>query len=583
VTPTFGDSTPDDALRGREGPFPPLVEGPSHCNVVGGAFRSAGQLGGPTERAFVPRNDGLPTGAQRLSSRDVDVGGLTLGDRDRLDTALAGAMVIGVIGTLVVLAIPNFHGHVVAPAADLTFDVIALAVTTAVAALSWIRYRESRQPMAHAQAAAFLALAIADGLAVAVSVSGDFRSTPVPAAMSEDALFVWTAARLLAASILVVAGLESLRGGGPPYPVAFVLVIGAFMLLVIGAVLVVGDRLTTLLAFPVPDDRPAEPQDLALTAIGVVVHVVGTLLFVGAAAVSRRLWRRDRAVGEAYLALGLLVAAFAQLHAAFFPSAHPEQLGTADLLRLAFYVILFLGIQAETGAVMKALRTANESLAHLRDAEVDRAALEERARLSRELHDGLAQDLWLAKLKIGRLAASTSLSPEDRTLAEEATKAVDVGLTEARQGVMALRDSADPSQSFAVLLRRYVEDFVDRFGVEVEFECAGSLPDLSSRTKADLLRIVQEALSNATRHSSAESFRVQVSTHGGDTSIVVQDDGRGFDPEARAPGHVGLQVMRERAAAIGAQLTVESSPRGGTRVVVTVPGTADRAVEGAAP
>jgi signal transduction histidine kinase len=231
---------------------------------------------------------------------------------------------------------------------------------------------------------------------------------------------------------------------------------------------------------------------------------------------------------------------------------------------------------------MKALRTANASLARLGDAEVERAALEERARLSRELHDGLAQDLWLAKLKIGRLAASTALSPEDRTLAEEATKAVDVGLTEARQGVMALRDSADPSQSFAVLLRRYVEDFVDRFGVEVEFECAGSLPDLSSRTKADLLRIVQEALSNATHHSSAESFRVQVSTHGGDFSISVQDDGRGFDPEARAPGHVGLQVMRERAATIGAQLTVESSPRGGTRVVVTVPGTADRAVEEAA-
>ena len=510
-------------------------------------------------------------------------GGSTLGRIDGLDAALIGAMVIGVIVTLAVLAIPGFHGHVVAPAADLTFDVIALAVTSAVAALSWFRYRERRQPMAHAQAAAFLALAIADGMAVAVSVSGDLRSTPVPVAMSQDALFVWTAARLLAASVLVVGGLESLRGGRPRYPVPFVLWIGAFMLVVVGAVLMVGDRLTSLLAYPVPDGLPSEPQDLALTAIGVVVHLIGTLLFLGAALVSRRLWHRDRAVGDAYLALGLLVAGFAQLHAAIFPSAHPEQLGTADLLRLVFYLILFFGIQAEAEAVMKALRTANESLARLGDAEVERAALEERARLSRELHDGLAQDLWLAKLKIGRLAASTALSPEDRTLAEEATKAVDVGLTEARQGVMALRDSADPSQSFAVLLRRYVEDFVDRFGVEVEFECAGSLPDLSSRTKADLLRIVQEALSNATHHSSAESFRVQVSTHGGDFSISVQDDGRGFDPEARAPGHVGLQVMRERAATIGAQLTVESSPRGGTRVVVTVPGTADRAVEEAVP
>jgi signal transduction histidine kinase len=501
---------------------------------------------------------------------------------DGLDAALIGAIVIGAIGTLGVLTIPDFHGHVVAPAADLTFDAIALVVTSAVAALSWIRYREGRQPMAHAQAAAFLALAIGDGMAVAVAVSGDIQSTPVPAAASEDALFVWTAARLLAAAILVVGGLTSLRGGGPPHPVPLVLGVGALMLVLMGAVLVVGAPLTSLLAHPVLDGRPSGTIDLALTAIGGVVNLVGTVLFLGAAAVSRELWRRDGIVGEAYLALGLVVAAFAQLHAVFFTSAHPQQLGTADLLRLAFYVILFVGIQAEAWAVLKALRTANDSLARLRDAEVERVALEERARLSRELHDGLAQDLWLAKLKIGRLAASTALSPEDRTLAEEATKAVDVGLTEARQSVMALRDSADPTQSFVDLLRRYVEDFVDRFGVPVDFECAGSLPDLPSRTKADLLRIVQEALSNATHHSNATSFRVQVSADGGGLSVAVQDDGRGFDPDARPHGHVGLEVMRERAATIGAQLAVESSPRGGTRVVVMVPAPAVQAVDRAA-
>jgi signal transduction histidine kinase len=508
-------------------------------------------------------------------------GASTLARLDGLDAALSGAFVTGVIGTLAVLAIPDFHGHVVAPAADLTFDAIALVVTTAVAALSWIRYRERRQPMAHAQAAAFLALAIADGVAVAASLSGDLRSTPVPAAISQDALFVWTAARLLAASLLVVGGLESLRGRRPRYPVLFVVGVGALMVVVIGAVLVVGDRLTSSLSYPVPDGRPSEPVDLSLTAAGVVVNLVGTVLYLAAAAVGRQLWRRDGAVGDAYLAFGLLVAAFAQLHAAFFTSAHPKQLGTADLLRLGFYLILFLGIQAEARAVMKALRTANDSLARLRDAEGERAALEERARLSRELHDGLAQDLWLAKLKIGRLAASSALSPEDRTLAEEATKAVDVGLTEARQGVMALRDSADPSQSFATLLGRYIDDLVDRFGMPVEFDCPGSLPELPSRTKANLLRIVHEALSNASHHADAKAIRVRVSADEGGLAIAVQDDGRGFDPEDVAAGHVGLQVMRERAATIGAQLTVESNRRGGTRVVVTVPAQADLAVGGA--
>ena len=506
----------------------------------------------------------------------------TVGRLDGLDAALIGAIVIGVIGTLAVLAIPDYHGHIVAPAADLTFDAIALVATAAVAALSWIRYRERRQPMALVQAAAFLALAIADGVTVAISLSGDFRSTPVPVAMSQDALFVWTAARLVAASLLVAGGLQSLRGGRPRHPMLFVLGIGALMLVVIGLVLVVGGQLTSLLAYPVPDSRPSEPQDLALTAVGVGVHLVGALLFLGAAAVGRQLWRRDGAVGDAYLALGLLVAAFAQLHAAFFPSVHPGQLGTPDLLRLAFYLILLIGIQAEARAVMKALRAANDSLARLRDAEVEHAALAERTRLSRELHDGLAQDLWLAKLKIGRLAASSALSPEDRALAEEATKAVDAGLTEARQGVMALRDSADPSQSFAALLGRYVDDVVDRFGQPVEFDCVGILPALPSRTKATLLRIVHEALSNASRHADAESIRVRVAAEDGGLSLAVDDDGGGFDPEVIAAGHVGLEVMRERAATIGAQLRVESSPHGGTRIVVTVPAQAARAVGGAA-
>ena len=375
-----------------------------------------------------------------------------IGRLDRVDAALGVAIVGGVIVTLAVMAIPDFHGHVIAPAVDLTFDTIALVVTAAVAALSWVRYRQHRQPMAHAQAAAFLALALADGVAIAVALSGDLGSLPLSSTASQDALFVWTAARLLAASILVAGGLDTLRGGRPRYPRLYLLGSAALMLVVIAAVLWFGDPLTSLLSSPVPDSWVYASGDIALTAFGSLVHLVSAGLFLAAAAVARQLWRRDGGVGHAYLSVGLVVAAFAQLHGMLFTSRHPDQLGTADLLWLGFSVVLFLGIQAEAKANMAALRAANESLARLRDAEVDRAALEERARLSRELHDGLAQDLWLAQLKIGRLAASLALTPEDRTLAEEATKAVEMGLTEARQSVMALRASADESQSFAALL-----------------------------------------------------------------------------------------------------------------------------------
>jgi signal transduction histidine kinase len=295
--------------------------------------------------------------------------------------------------------------------------------------------------------------------------------------------------------------------------------------------------------------------------------------------VVRQLWRRNRIIGDAFLAFGLVLAAFAEAMCIFYPGAHPEQVALADLLLLAFSAVLLLGILAGVRATLVALRSAKVSLERLRAVEVERAALDERARLSRELHDGLAQDLWLAKLKIGRLAASPFLTPEDQLLAEEATKAVDAGLTEARQGVIALRDSADPSQSFATLLERYADDVVDRFGLPVEFDCVGSMPQLPSRTKADLLRIVQEALANAARHADAETIRLSVAATDRELTVAVDDDGRGFDMGDVESGHFGLEMMRERAAAVGAHLTVESTPLAGTRVVVKVPAQPGRPAE----
>jgi len=510
-----------------------------------------------------------------------DLGAVTLRRSDRLDLALWSAVVVGAIATFAMLVSPGFHGHIVAPALDLALDSVALVVTSLVSSLSWVRYRERREASALFQSAAFLALAIADGIAVGISVVRDFAATPSVVTIGEAQLFVWTGARLLAAGLLIVGGVQSLRGGQTRHPMAVMAGTVAVMLVVVGGVAVAGDGLTSLLAYPMPASVTHQMQELAHTTVGVVLEVVLAAMFFAAALVVRRVWRRDRSVTDAYLALGLIVAAFAQVQCVFYPGAHPEQVASSDLLLLAFYVVLLLGIRAGARAALEALQEANVSLERLRDVEVERAALEERARLSRELHDGLAQDLWLAKLKVGRLAASPTLTPEDRTLAEEATKAVEAGLTEARQGVIALRDSADPSQSFEDLLERYADDVVDRFGLPVEFDCDGSLPELPSRTKADLLRIVQEALSNAARHADAETIRLSVGAQDGLVSLTVEDDGRGFDAGGVPAGHVGLQVMRERAAMIGGQLTIGSSPGGGTRVIVTVPAQAGGAVGGA--
>jgi signal transduction histidine kinase len=499
-------------------------------------------------------------------------GAATGGRLDPLDVALGGAVVAGALGTLALIALPDFRGHVNAPALDLAVDSVALMATAVVAVLSWVRYREGAQPIALVQAAAFLALAIADGSAVAITILRDFVATPSLGTIGQAQLFVWTCARLLAAALLVAGGIQSLRGGAPRHPRGLLVGTAALMLLVVGvAAPWLGPGLTSIISSPAADAAGLELEDLTLTTLGVIAQLVGAGLFVGAALVSRLLWRRDRMVGDAYLSFGLAIAAIAQLHATLFPTGHPEQVGTPDLLRLVFSVVLLLGIRASASATLLELRSANDTLARLRDAEVEHAAAEERARLSRELHDGLAQDLWLAKLKIGRLAAVPGLTVEDRKLAEEASEAVEAGLTQARQGVLALRDSADPSQSFAELLESYADDVVDRFGLPVTFECVADLPELSPRSKANILKIAHEALTNAAHHADARTIRMQVGAEEGGLSVVVADDGRGFDPADVASGHIGLDVMRERAAAIGARLAVESSPSGGTRVVLTVP------------
>jgi signal transduction histidine kinase len=199
------------------------------------------------------------------------------------------------------------------------------------------------------------------------------------------------------------------------------------------------------------------------------------------------------------------------------------------------------------------------------------AAAGERGRLARELHDGLAQDLWLAKLKATRLAAQPELGPEARALNDEVTAAIDAGIAEARQAVATMRVASSAANgTLRELLSRSLEDFEDRFGLSVEFDCSPDLPALSSRAEAETLRIVQEALTNVRRHADATVVRVRGGIDDGRLVLEVRDNGCGFDPGSVGDDAYGLAGMRERAARIGAELEIESAPRQGTLVRLRV-------------
>jgi signal transduction histidine kinase len=204
----------------------------------------------------------------------------------------------------------------------------------------------------------------------------------------------------------------------------------------------------------------------------------------------------------------------------------------------------------------------------LADAEFAAATLEERARLAREIHDGLAQDLWYAKLKQSRLAQIAALEGEPRRLSEEVSSAIDDALAEARNAIAAMRGGAESGPLFDVL-ERQVDDFSDRFAVRAELTHHGPEPEIGPRARAELMRIVQEALTNVRKHADATVVRVSVAS-GDDLRVAVADNGRGFHPEA-VDGGFGLDSMRQRAELIGATLSISSKPQDGSRIEVVLP------------
>ena len=202
-----------------------------------------------------------------------------------------------------------------------------------------------------------------------------------------------------------------------------------------------------------------------------------------------------------------------------------------------------------------------------------RAAMEERQRLARELHDAVTQLLFSASL-----IAEVLPSLWDRDQAEGRAYLKDLhrltrgALAEMRTLLLELRPSALTETSLGDLLRQ-LGDAVDgrtQTPVEVVVEVRGPLPP---DVKIALYRVAQEALNNVVKHARASHVRVSMrdvhpATGTGGVELRIQDDGCGFDPTLASAEQLGLAIMRERAEAIGATLDIESEPGRGTQVVV---------------
>jgi signal transduction histidine kinase len=479
--------------------------------------------------------------------------------------------------TLVVLLDPQVAPAIVSAPIDLVISAVATLVALAVAILGWGHYREGQDTAALLRASAFLVLAAHSALLVAVSLA---NLQPAFGLSLDDPgqlpLWAGIAARGTAAGLIgtaEVAAVRQWRPGG--WPAALVLGIPA-LVVVAATVLMAAMQasLPELLDASALAALRANPGELLLGREGgalMFVQAAIGLVFLAAAALAYRVYRRDRRGADGLLSIGFILAAFSQLHTGFHPGAYASLVTTGDLLRVAFYAVLLAVLAAESREDVRDLHNANAELRRLREAELERATAEERARLAREIHDGMSQELWFAKLKQGRLVQLPDLSGEARSLAGEVATAIESALAEARQAILALRPAE--GATFSHLLERYVEDFSERFGIRADCASDPAAERLPTRAQAELLRIVQEALANARKHADATRVGVKVRLmEEGTLRVTVTDNGRGFDQAALGPGSgYGLNSMAERAEIIGARLEIVSRPQDGTQVVVDLP------------
>ncbi|HZP56364.1 MAG TPA: GAF domain-containing protein [Dehalococcoidia bacterium] len=199
------------------------------------------------------------------------------------------------------------------------------------------------------------------------------------------------------------------------------------------------------------------------------------------------------------------------------------------------------------------------------------AAIEERQRLARELHDSVSQALY--GIALGARTARTLLDRDPAKALEPVDYVLslaEAGLAEMRALIFELRPESLATEGLVAAIEKQVAATRARYGVLVHAEL-GDEPDAPLETKEALYRIAQESMHNTVKHARATALRLRLDRHDGVIRLEVADDGIGFDPAGDFPGHLGLKSMRERVERLRGRLRVESATGEGTTIVAEIP------------
>lgn len=394
-------------------------------------------------------------------------------------------------------------------------------------------------------------LVLASSFAVLALSNLLFVTVPTVAGWAPDDLTVWLApaARSLGAVLFALAAFtphRRLRRSGPVLPL-----VGIALIAVLG--------LATLFvrAFSERwDPRYAAtviPQSIGQSALrahpALFVFEIFVALVYGVAAIG--FLDRSRRFGDEFLgwlAFAAIVAVVSHVNYSLYPSLYSQSvLYTGDLFRFTFYVALLVGCMREIGSYWRALSEA--------------AVLEERRRIARDLHDGVAQELAYISRNLQLVA-----DEQGRNTVSRLRLAAERAQTESQRAINALAHRAN--QSLEVALAEAAAETADQRGVQLELDLASGVRLSPTRAEA-LVRIACEAITNAARHSGAATVTLRLEHEGSRVRLRVADHGRGFDATVPGTGF-GLISMRDRARSVGGELRICSAPGKGSEVEVSV-------------
>jgi PAS domain S-box-containing protein len=321
-----------------------------------------------------------------------------------------------------------------------------------------------------------------------------------------------------------------------------------------------------------PDGYAGALNDILATGVPLILQDA----FSGRKPMFRRGMRESIATSEAYAPLhrymeqvewDMVVAVpmiYRDVHAGVLLSYHPptSKIGEAEL---TFHTI----IADQAAVAVENARLLNEAR--------DKAGLEERQRLARELHDSVTQALFSMSL-IARSAEMMMLR-ENTPPAQILEKLSDLrqltqgALAEMRALIFELRPGALEEEGLVEALRKHAAAIQGRelLPVQLVVDPEQTIPRLKPAAEEALYRISQEAVHNVVKHARATQVEIRVGTRDGNIVLEVQDNGSGFNTDSVPAGHMGLGTMRERAEALGGQYIVRSAPGEGTTITVLLP------------